>query len=323
MKTKKKTPSSQVRTENQRRPMSTKTERLFHRYEEHLHVGYAERTVPEYLAHVRAFLDWLSGLGIELAEVRTEDLQTYQSELLAHRKKTGKAYSLGFQRNRLTALKNLFGFLFRSGCLLHDPSSTLSFPVKEKKLPRVVLTPKEVRRLIGRARKRTPAGLRDRALLETVYATGIRASELANLHLGDVDTEEMLLSVRLGKGRKDRSVPLLSAACEAVEAYLENGRAKLDVHHSSLLFLADKGGRLHRAVLSRIIARYAEKAGIEKHVTCHTFRHSVATHLLKGGADIRYIQKLLGHESLQTTERYTRVEISDLKRVIARAHPRA
>jgi integrase/recombinase XerD len=225
--------------------MSAKTERLFRRYEEHLHLGYGERTVVEYLARARAFLNWLTKAGIELVEVRTSDLQTYQNGLLARRKKDGKAFSLGFQRNHLTSLKNLFGYLYSSGCLLHDPSSTMSFPVKERKLPRVILSPKEVRLLLGKARKRTPTGLRDRALLETLYGTGIRASELANLMLNDVDTEEKILTVRLGKGRKDRSVPLTSAAAEAIEAYLQHGRPRLDVHPSSLLFLADKGGRLH------------------------------------------------------------------------------
>ena len=131
-----------------------------------------------------------------------------------------------------------------------------------------------------------------------------------------------MLRVVLGKGRKDRNVPLTTTAAEAISIYIEKGRPKLVNSNHTNLFLADKGGRLQRAVLSRIVQKYAQKAGIEKRVTCHTFRHSVATHLLKGRADIRHIQMLLGHESLQTTQRYTRVEISDLKRVIERAHPR-
>ena len=124
----------------------------------------------------------------------------------------------------------------------------------------------------------------------------------------------------MGKGKKDRFVPLTTAASEAIDVYLELGRPPTK---SPYLFLADKGGKLHRMALSKIIGVYAKKAKIKKHVTCHTFRHTVATHLLKGRADIRQIQKLLGHRSLKTTERYTRVEISDLKEVVARAHPRA
>ncbi|MGH9461945.1 MAG: tyrosine-type recombinase/integrase [Vicinamibacteria bacterium] len=303
--------------------MSAKTARLYRRYENSLHIRYGERTVPEYLSHARCFLSWLSDQGIELTEVRTEDLQTYQNQLLGRKKKDGRLYSLGFQLNRLTAIKSLFRFLYESGHTLHDPASSLEIQRKESRLPRAILTPKEVRRLIESAKEKTPTGLRDRAILETFYATGIRVSELSKLRPGDVDTEDKTVRIVLGKGRKDRNVPLTSAAAEAIERYLELGRPEIGrSNKSSVLFLADKGGKLHRAVLSRIVQHYAKKAGIKKTVTCHTFRHSVATHLLKGRADIRYIQKLLGHRSLETTQRYTRVEISDLRRVIARAHPR-
>ena len=279
--------------------------------------------MPEYRSHVRAFLGWLFDRGIELPEVRTEDLQTYQTELLGQKKKDGKPYSMGFHQYRLKAVKSLFRFLYRRGYLLHDPSSSLEFKAREKRLPRVILTEDEALRLIESADEKSPSGLRDRAVLETFYATGIRVTELANLNLWDVDIEEKMLRVVLGKGRKDRNVPLTTAAAEGIAVYLEKGRPGLVSLDKPYLFLADKGGRLQRAVLSRIVQKYAEKAGIEKHITCHTFRHSVATHLLRGRADIRHIQMLLGHESLQTTERYTRVEISDLKRVIERAHPRS
>jgi integrase/recombinase XerD len=302
--------------------MSAKTKRLFRFYEDELHVRYGERTVPEYLSHVRAFLSWLSDRGIELPEVRAEDLQTYQNELFGQKKRDGKPYSLSYHHYRLTAMKSFFRFLYRRGYILHDPSSSIDFKVKEKRLPRVILTEKEALRLIESATEKSPSGLRDRAILETLYATGIRVTELANLNLWDVDIEEKMLRVVLGKGRKDRNVPLTTTAAEAIAVYLEKGRHKLVNSNKPYLFLADKGGRLQRAVLSRIVQKYAQKAGIEKRVTCHTFRHSVATHLLKGRADIRHIQMLLGHESLQTTQRYTRVEISDLKRVIERAHPR-
>jgi integrase/recombinase XerD len=303
--------------------MSTKTKRLLGRYEEHIRFHCSERTAPDYLAHVRSFLGWISEQGVELLEIRTTDLQSYQNQLLGRKKKDGRPYSLGFQLNRLTAIKSLFRFLYESGYLLHDPASSLELKRKEKRLPRVILTPKETRQLIEAADEQTPAVLRDRAVLEIFYATGIRVSELSNLILADVDIEEKTLRIVFGKGKKDRYVPLTTAAAEAIEAYLELGRHKLvRSKNTPFLLLGDKGGRLHRAVLSRIVQRYAKKAGIKKHVTCHTFRHSVATHLLKGRANIRHIQKLLGHQSLQTTQRYTRVEISDLKKVIARAHPR-
>jgi integrase/recombinase XerD len=303
--------------------MSAKTKRLLRFYEDELHVRYGERTVPEYQSHAKTFLNWLSERDIGLLDVRTDDLQTYQTELLGQKKKDGKPYSMGFHQYRLKVVKSLFRFLYRRGYLLHDPSSSLEFKVREKRLPRVILTEGEALRLIESADEKSPSGLRDRAVLETFYATGIRVTELANLNLWDVDLEEKMLRVILGKGRKDRNVPLTTAAAEAIAVYLDKGRPKLVSSSKPYLFLADRGGRLQRAVLSRIVQKYARKAGIEKSVTCHTFRHSVATHLLRGRADIRHIQMLLGHESLQTTQRYTKVEISDLKRVIERAHPRS
>ena len=186
-----------------------------------------------------------------------------------------------------------------------------------------MLTREEARKLVEAPDISTPLGLRDRAIFETFYATGIRAGELAELKCGDVDTEDRLLRVVLGKGRKDRNVPLTRAAAEAIEAYLRDGRPHIQgATKTPRLFLARRGGRMHDSLLNDLVQAAARKAGLEKHATCHTLRHSVATHLLKGGADIRHIQALLGHSSLATTERYTHVEISDLSRVLRRAHPR-
>ena len=296
--------------------MSAKTKRLFGFYRQHLELHYSERTAPDYIAHVSSFLEWTMERGLELTELGTRDLQAYQNELLGKRKPDGTPYSLGFHHNRLVAIRSLFRFLHQNGYLLHDPARAVELKQKEKRLPRVVLTLKEAKRILAAS---SETG-RDRAILETLYATGIRASELASLELGDVDTQERTLRIVLGKGKKDRYVPLTTAASEAIDIYLELGRP---ASTSPYLFLGDKGGKLHRVMLSRIVSSYARKARVKKHVTCHTFRHSVATHLLKGRADIRHIQKLLGHRSLKTTERYTRVEISDLKEVIDRAHPRA
>jgi integrase/recombinase XerD len=239
-------------------------------------------------------------------------------------KKDGKPYSVQSQRHCLTAVRNFFRFLYRRSYLLHDPSASLELPRVENRLPRTVLTPQEASRILEAAKGKTPAELRDRAILETFYATGIRCTELANLTPYDVDTEQRVLRVVLGKGQKDRNVPLTRRAAESIEAYLAHGRPQLLGHGKSrFLFLADKGGWMHRAVLNRIVRHYARKARLRKHLTCHVFRHSLATHLLQRGADIRHIQVLLGHSRLSTTERYTRVEITDLQKVIERAHPRA
>lgn len=292
-------------------------------YEDQLSVRHAARTVPAYLADVRVFIAWLEEKRVAFTDVRTQDLLAYQTDLYAARKKDGRPYSTSIQTNRITAVKSFFRFLYKRGYMLHDPAAAVEYPRAELRLPRSILTRQEARKLVEAPDTKSPAGLRDRAILETLYATGIRVSELKKLTLQDVDTEERVLRVVLGKGGKDRNVPLTRAAATAIEAYLLNARPKMrGARHSALLFLAPRGGVLHASTANDIVHAWAKRAAIKRTVTCHTFRHSVATHLLKGGADIRHIQALLGHASLAATERYTRVEVSDLMEVIRRAHPR-
>jgi integrase/recombinase XerD len=302
---------------------STKLARLLKLYQDHLQVRHAARTVSAYMADVRVFLGWIEEKGVELTDVRTQDLLAYQTDLYAARKKNGRPYSTSIQVNRITAVKSFFRFLYKRGFMLHDPAAAVEYPRSELRLPRAILTRQEARKLVEAPDARSPAGLRDRAILETFYATGIRVGELKKLTLQDVDTEERVLRVVMGKGGKDRNVPLTRAAAAAIEHYLLEARSKLPgARRSALLFLAPRGGVLHASTANDIVHAWAKQAGVKRVVTCHTFRHSVATHLLKGGADIRHIQALLGHASLQATERYTHVEVSDLMEVIRRAHPR-
>jgi integrase/recombinase XerD len=304
-------------------PLSKKAARLLKLYADDSHVRLGERTAVEYVHRLRYFLAWLLERGIELHDVRAEDLSAYQAYLYQKRKPNGEPYSMGAQVNHLYAIKHFFHFLARRGYVLHDPSASLRMPRMEQRLPRVILSVREARKILSAPEGDRPLALRDRAILETIYATGIRAGELRKLKVEDVDTEDRLLRVVMGKWRKDRNLPLTRSAAQAIESYLALGRPKLLGRvKEPWLFLGDRGGWIFCAVLSRVLQRYADQAGVEKHVTCHTFRHSVATHLLKGGADIRHIQSLLGHASLGTTERYTRVEVSDLKRVLERSHPR-
>jgi integrase/recombinase XerD len=294
-------------------------------YREDLRVRMSDETWPTYVRVTRQLLEWLSLRGIALRDVRSEDLMAYQAALLALHGREGKPLSASYQNSHVTIIKSFFRFLCRRGLLLHDAGAGLAHPRYEDRLPRVILSPREARRVLEAADGRDPTGLRDRAMLETFYATGIRVGELAKLAPGDVDTEERILRVVQGKGSKDRVVPLTQVAAAAIEEYLAKGRAPLAGRArrpAALLFLSNSGRRLHRAVVARIVRAYARKARVKKRVTCHTFRHSVATHLLRGHADIRHIQMLLGHASLSSTERYTRVEIGDLKKVVERAHPR-
>jgi integrase/recombinase XerD len=303
--------------------VSAKTAGLVARYTDALRSHASPRTVEGFCSVVRAFVVWLEAHGVALGEVRTADLEAYQAFLQSVRLGDGRPYSVSTQCTYLAGLKNFFRFLFRHGYVIHDPAAALDLPRRDKRLPRVLLSPGEVKRTLAAIRENTPSALRDRALLETLYATGLRVSELTKLTPYDVDTEQRVLRVLLGKGRKDRHLPLTAAAVAAIEDYLVKGRPKLlGGSKAAYLFVGDHGGFLHRDIVNRILRRYVKRAGIQKHVTCHTFRHSLATHLLRGGADIRHIQVLLGHACLSTTQIYTQVEVSDLRRVVARAHPR-
>ncbi len=317
-------PTSQPRnpTQQGRVCRDPRTEALLALYTDWLTVQFAPKTVQGYQAVLRTYLAWLNARGLVLTRVTSADLVGYQRDRVAARKADGQPYSADHQMQHVTVLKSLYGFLVRRGVLLVNPTGLLAYPRVDQRLPRGVLARDEVRRILE-APDTTPRGLRDRAILETLYATGIRAGELVRLRLEDVDPEDRLLRIVCGKGRKDRTVPLTRAAAAAIDRYLQRGRPHIrGARTSRWLFLAPRGGRLYGSALSALVADAADAARVDRHATCHTFRHSVATHLLKGGADIRHIQQLLGHTSLATTERYTRVEISDLTEVLRRAHPR-
>ena len=281
---------------------------------------YAPRTITGYVREIKRLLEWLKEKGLALVDVRTDDLMTYQGELYKRRRKDGKPVTSGNQKNAVMAIKSFFRWLYRRNLLLSNPSAAIEYPKIERRLPRVILTREEAKKILDTAKGKTPKALRDRALLETLYSTGIRVSEASNLTVDDVDTEERVLRVVQGKGRKDRNVPLTRQAAMATETYLVESRPRLG--RSRFLFLSTRGRKMDTQAINSVVRQWAVKAGIKKRVTCHTFRHSVATHLLKGRADIRHIQTLLGHASLETTQRYTHVEISDLQSVIRRAHPR-
>ena len=181
----------------------------------------------------------------------------------------------------------------------------------------------DVRRLLEAPAESSPTGVRDRAILELLYGSGLRISELTGMDVDDLDLEEGSLRV-LGKGGKEREVPLGSFAHEAVDAYLTRGRPALATGVSrGALFLNARGGRLSRQSCARLLGRYVRLAGIDRRVTLHTLRHSFATHLLEGGADVRVVQELLGHASVATTQIYTLVTARHLREVYEESHPRA
>lgn len=222
----------------------------------------------------------------------------------------------------LGTVRAFFSFLAKQGVLLTNPAA--DFPMRRaRKLPRVGLTEAEACRLMETPSPRTRVGQRNRALLETLYGSGIRLSECVRLDLTDVDLSEGTLLVRCGKGRKDRLLPLPAHAAQALDNYLKESRPGLARRASEqALFVTRDGRRLKPISVQFVVWWHAKRAGIRARISPHMLRHACATHLLQGGADVRHIQELLGHERLETTEVYTRVEIADLKDALARAHPR-
>ena len=219
-------------------------------------------------------------------------------------------------------LRSFYRHLRRDGLLDTDPTATLSAPRRSRKLPQV-LTRGEIEKLLSQPRGTEPASLRDRALLEVMYACGLRASEATGLELMDVDVEEGVLRAR-GKGSKERVVPIGQAALRALRIYLERGRPKLVKGSAEAhLFVNFRGGALTRQGLYKIVRRHALTAGLADRMSPHTLRHTFATHLLAGGCDLRSVQEMLGHADVSTTQLYTHLSSERLKDVYFRAHPRA
>ncbi|MFZ5633228.1 MAG: site-specific tyrosine recombinase XerD [Bacillota bacterium] len=279
--------------------------------------GLARNTVVSYRSDLVFFKNFCQRKGFDpLGQDGRGAVPAYLLEL----KKEGK--SAATISRRLAALKSLYRFLINDGRLEADPTENLESPKKVQKLPRV-LTTGEVDRLLAQPRTSTPAGLRDKAMLELLYATGMRVSELVSLDRGGINLEEGYIRC-LGKGSKERIVPIGQVAGHYMQAYLQRARAKLmGKSGSQYLFLNRYGNKMTRQGFWKIIKKYTARAGIKKDITPHTLRHSFATHLLENGADLRAVQELLGHADISTTQIYTHLTGSRLKDVYRKTHPRA
>jgi integrase/recombinase XerD len=234
-----------------------------------------------------------------------------------------RGYASSTVARKLAAIKSFFHFLVIDGVLEDDPTVAVDFPLVDKHLPHP-LSPKEVARLLLEpAKSSTPKALRDRALLELMYATGMRASEVIELNMDAVDLEAGTVRC-VGKGNKERIMPLYERARESLEVYLESGRAKLLRSRGEMaLFVSRLGRPLTRQGLWLLIKEYAVAAGIGRRVTPHTLRHSFATHMLDGGAGLREVQQLLGHSNIASTQIYTEVSSRRKREAYDKAHPRA
>ncbi len=250
--------------------------------------------------------------GPDPSGITHQDLRSFLADLIA--KKTRKS-SLA---RKLSAIRSFFKFLYRRGVVATDPARLIATPKQEKRLP-AVLTVDDTLRLLNAPVEGSPDTLRDRAVLETLYSTGIRASELVGIDHQDIDRGERLLRVR-GKGRKERIVPIGRSALEAIDRYTA---AKRTAAGEQAVFTGPSGKRLTVRSVQRILGTYRKILGLSQKASPHTLRHSYATHLLESGADLRAIQELLGHASLSTTQRYTHLNLDSLMETYDKAHPRA
>jgi integrase/recombinase XerD len=279
-------------------------------------VNVAQRIMP------RFFVFLARKRVTDLRAVTLSHLQGFSAQLARAKTAKGDLLSLSTRQSYLAAIRGFFGFLERSGVVLQNAAQSLELP-SVSRLPRDVISVDQAARLMNAPSAHTKMGQRDRAVLELFYGTGIRRGEAERLDVTDVDLAQGRLIIRNGKGRKDRVVPLAGRAAAALDLYLREVRPLLAGEHTeTALFLCVKGKRLADYMLMLCIRKYARKAGIGIPVSAHSLRHACATHLVKGGADVRHVQEILGHKKLDTTEIYTRVAINDLKEVIARSHPR-
>ncbi len=287
--------------------------------------GQTEASVESRAPVLNYFAAWCEERGIQrAAEVTRPILQRYQRWLFYFRKKNGKPLGMRTQYTRISEVTLFFRWLTRNNFILYNPASELELPRTEKRLPKAILTTEEVERVLAQPDLRDPLGVRDRAIMEVLYSTGIRRMELAGLSIFDIDQSRKTIMVRLGKGKKDRVVPVGERAMLWVEKYLREVRPRLVMEpDDGFLFLTGDGLPLTPGHLSDTVRSYVDAAGIGKKGSCHLFRHTMATLMLEGGADTRFIQQMLGHENLASTQLYTQVSIKKLKDIHTATHPGA
>jgi integrase/recombinase XerD len=296
------------------------------RYLEWLRVhNYSEWTVANRDKYLGFLIEWCEMRSVTKPhEVTKPLLERYQRYLFHYRKPNGKPLTFGAQFARMVPVRHFFRWLAKQNVLLWNPASDLEMPRMEKRLPKYVLTPSEAETVLAVPDVHEPLGLRDRAILETLYSTGLRRLEIIRLGVFDIDSERGTLMVRQGKGKKDRMVPIGERAVMWIDKYVREVRPGLVVAaDDGVLFLTQEGEPLSRVRLSQMARDYIRRAEVGKTGACHLFRHTMATAMLENGADIRYIQEMLGHAELSTTQIYTQVSIRRLKAVHTLTHPSA
>lgn len=300
--------------------------------------GYRTSTVKGYVYTIKPFLFYLQETGVDIKEVTAQNIQTYQA-IISEREclsRPGKLSS-GARHKIMSSIKTFFRFLHKTGRIYHDPCANIVLPKKGYYLPRALLSVDEILEFLKQPDLTTPIGIRNRAIMELMYSSGLRNGETTMLEVIDVDMVGKTVFVH-GKGGRDAVVPFGSEASKALEHYLYFARDELLKARgtgrpvsakrkqiekgSNPLFLTAQGFRITTYVINHLVGYYAKKAGIEKPITPHGLRHTCATHLLRNGADIRLIQRLLRHADIGSTQIYTRVAIEDIKDAQKKYHPR-
>ena len=273
-------------------------------------------TVSSYLRDVNQFASAMEGKGLDLTQVLPQDVEDYANGLLRRGKSPATV------TRSMDSIKSFFHYLMDRGLVDRNPDKGVSPAKVERKLPQV-LTGREVELFLEQPQCTDLKGYRDRAMLELLYATGIRVSELIALDVDDLNLRSQML-VCYGQNGKVRQIPLYTAAARALEDYLHNARPHLvNTPDETALFVNMSGERMSRQGFWKLIKYYQEKAGIQKDITPHTLRHSFAAHLLENGADLRSIQEMLGHADISSTQIYSKLVNQKIKDVYQRAHPRA
>ncbi len=299
----------------------TRYQAAFHEWE--AVTSYSPRTIAAQQHAIARFIHWCDERGLNRPQDITRPiLERYQRHIYHYRKHNGQPLAVSAQLNLILPLQAWFKWLTKQNHILYNPAADLDLPTRPKALPKGLLTVTQVEDILNTCDITRPEGIRMRAMMEVLYSTGIRRFELAGLKLFDVDIERGALMVRLGKGAKDRLVPIGDRACAWVDKYLREVRTELATSRDDyILFLDDEGSAYDPGKLGDHVRKQLTIAGVKYAGACHLFRVACATHMLENGADIRYIQSLLGHAKLDTTQIYTQVSLTKLKEVHNATHP--
>ena len=284
----------------------------------------SERTTASWQYVINRFVSWLNQRSIDcLSQVTASHLAAYRRSLFHYRNpKTGKPLKFDTQAHYLIPVRRWFDWMVGQAFIEHDPTLEVELPKSEERLPTSVLTIDQVESLLNVPDIRTDLGIRDRAIMEVFYSSGIRCGELVALDVYDINGEREILTVRLGKGRKDRVVPIGKRALTWIDKWTGDIRPKVVSDSSgSALFLSKNGKRLGPNYVSNFVREYLTSIGIEYRGACHLFRHTAATLMMENGADLRSLQQFLGHARLNTTQIYTHVSIQRLQDVLRKTHP--